>query len=251
LYLYVVSRNLISGLTVYKAGLFSALITTFVQTSALLQADPQDRVTQLLTILINTAAVSQAPIPPPESFSLIHYRRHQRPLLHRSYTQSRSDACETMGTRVPTTSDQRWQTAGDNRHLGLLRWRLADLIAWVPMLLHMPLNIFLLEVVIWLYTLHRALFIAAIVLVASGATIYGIFAIMSVFATNSPFHWPVSSLIQAIINTFRWFGRSTIAPLHHAETLGAKKPRTRNREPGDSTLSAITTTRRRASSCTT
>jgi hypothetical protein len=73
-----------------------------------------------------------------------------------------------------------------------------------------------------LHTLHRVLFIAAMILFTLGATIYRIFAIIPVFATNAPFHWPISNLLQATINTARQFGRSTITKLYHAETNNAK-----------------------------
>jgi Family of unknown function (DUF6535) len=103
-----------------------------------------------------------------------------------------------------------------------LRWHLDDLIAWVPLLLHIALTIFLLGIVLWLHTLHRALFHSGDDPSTLGATIYGIFAIIPVFATNAPFQWPISNLLQAIIDTARQFGRSTIARLHRAKTNNTK-----------------------------
>ena len=75
-----------------------------------------------------------------------HHHYHQRPFLHQSDTQSRGssrrNACETMGTTVPTTSDQQRPFLGDRRRptQSAPGAHLDDLIAWVPMLLHIALT---------------------------------------------------------------------------------------------------------------
>lgn len=178
----------------------------------MLQANPQDQVTQLLGVLINATKDPNISIPPPVAYSPGILVVIINALLFSSLILSLGAA---LGAMLVKQWARRYQLqrhtsvarqAARNRlirHQGLLDWHLPDLIAWIPMVLHVALVTFFVAVILWLRILNQALFIAALALVTIGAAIYLVFAAIPLFASNAPFHWPLSSFVRSLAGLFR------------------------------------------------
>lgn len=160
----------------------------------MLQPDAQDRVTQLLTVLVNATTDPNVTLPPPNPFTPDTTVVLINALFFLSLIMSLGAA---LGAMLVKQWARRYQLQGVNtgiswqvahnrhqRHKGLVNWHLAELIAWIPMLLHAALTLFLLGVVLWLRILHRAIFIVATALIILGAVLYFASALVPLFASD-------------------------------------------------------------------
>lgn len=90
-----------------------------------------------------------------------------------------------------------WQKARRRakRHRRLNRYHFSGIILWIPMFLHAALLLFLVGIILWLYTLHISLFIVITTLVTVGFLTYLGLAAVPTFDIYAPFVWPMSSIM--------------------------------------------------------
>jgi hypothetical protein len=195
----------------------------------MLQANPQDQVTH------NATKDPNISIPPPVSYSPGIIAVAINALLFSSLILSLGAA---LGAMLVKQWPQRYQRQGytsiarqaaRNRfihHRGLLDWHLPDLVAWIPMTLHVASVTFLIAVILWLHVLNEALFIATLSLVTIGATIHPVFAAIPLFASNAPFYWPLSSFLRSLAGP-DLDPRRTVTPYLLTPSLKADSPQTK------------------------
>ncbi|KAG8831060.1 hypothetical protein FRC17_003760 [Serendipita sp. 399] len=119
------------------------------------------------------------------------------------------------------TSSRRRARAHYLRMQGIKDWRLSEIIATVPMLLHVSLFLFLAGLVVWLSALQTFVFILILSTTALGLAIYLMAAMIPSFWPDAPFHWPVSSSFEALYNIFhnrRQKQSIDFLPLHDKNT---------------------------------
>lgn len=76
------------------------------------------------------------------------------------------------------------------------------MVAWIPILMHFALLLFMIGCVWWLKYLHKTPFIIIISLIATGLVIYASLACIPSFQRDSPYKWPISDSIYRIRQLF-------------------------------------------------
>jgi hypothetical protein len=97
-----------------------------------------------------------------------------------------------------------WRLA-QNRHIrytGLITSHLRNMVAWIPILLHLSLLLFMVGSSLWLYSMHKPTFAIITALVFGGALMYAVLACIPVFHSGSPYRWPISDIVLAISHKF-------------------------------------------------
>jgi hypothetical protein len=94
-----------------------------------------------------------------------------------------------------------WQKARRRakRHHKLNKYNFSGIILWIPMFLHVALLLFLVGIILWLYTLHIGLLIVIATLVTVGFLVYLGLAAVPTFDSHAPFVWPMSSIMAIVL----------------------------------------------------
>jgi hypothetical protein len=91
--------------------------------------------------------------------------------------------------------------------LGIEEWKMAEIIAFLPIFLFLSLFLFLVGLADWLFQLHKAISALIILGVGFAAIFYISTTILSIIYVSSPFRTPVSRLIPHLFNVFIIYGR--------------------------------------------
>lgn len=180
----------------------------------MLLPDPQDRTYELLTAIINaTQGHTTSVSVPVESFSPSSSAIIINLLFFVALFLSLGAALGAMLVKQWTRQyglslrnrSMTWQRARERhrKYKNLHKWRLEDIVAWLPLLLHVALLLFGIATLMWVKLLHRTIYISLIIFCSLGAIAYLIFALIPAFSTHAPFIWPVSSTLRAIFTPFR------------------------------------------------
>jgi hypothetical protein len=201
----------INQLTRSQAGLFSAAITQFIaSTSTALVSDHDNRTNQLLFTLIQVTTPPGSSVTiPSDDFKAPVVAVVINSIFFFSLILSLLAALGAILVKQwvrhyhlgGEQGDLSWKRALDRelRSKGLTEWKIPGIIAWIPILLHLALALFLVGVVLWCFTLHSGVFAPIIVLTGLGALAYFSFAIIATFDESAPYRWPVSAALRAAI----------------------------------------------------
>ncbi|KAG8847636.1 hypothetical protein FRB91_011574 [Serendipita sp. 411] len=196
------------------AGLFSAVTAGLVVKSYKdLREEPQSRTEQLLEYIISKDSTPLAGgIPARVPFKPSAQAIAANALFFLSLTVSLIAALGAILVKQWTrrvyvglnaiTSSRRRARAHYLRMQGIRDWKLPEIIAMVPMLLHVSLFLFLAGLVVWLCTVHTFIFILILSTAALSLAIYLIAAMIPSFWPDAPFNWPVSASFEALCNVF-------------------------------------------------
>jgi hypothetical protein len=94
------------------------------------------------------------------------------------------------------TSPRRRARLRYQRASAMKEYKFALITAWIPMMLHASLFLFLSGLIIWLWSLNKVLFTATSLVFGVSLVIYISGAAISSFDPNAPFVWPVATLLQ-------------------------------------------------------
>jgi hypothetical protein len=172
-----------------QAGLFSAVIASFIQvTSPLLQNGGSENIAAFPTVYINALFFSSLVVSLIAATVAMLVKQWAR-----QYRMGLGD--DILAWRLAQNRH--------SRYTGLRTSHLRDMVAWVPILLHLSLLLFLVGSSLWLYSMNKPTFVIITALISSGALIYAVLACAPVFHTESPYRWPISDIVLAIYHHLR------------------------------------------------
>jgi hypothetical protein len=119
------------------------------------------------------------------------------------------------------TSPRRRARERYRRAKAIKEYKFTLIIAWIPMMLHVSLFLFLAGLVIWLGSQNTIVFITISIVCGSSLMIYILGAVIPSFDQNAPFKWPVASLLRM---TPLHKLRLLTAPLLSAEEVSVVTP---------------------------
>jgi len=194
-----------------KAAIFAAVLTVFVvESKKMLEQDPQDVMGNLMIFYVdNVVNGTHRPYSIPElaptSTALI-----VNGLLFASLGVSLVaalasvialqwvadyDAAITRGGSSPEDRTKRRQF----RHAGVVSWKMADIIATLPVLLYISVITFLSGLILWMWVIHETIGLVVLVGAATAVLFYAITTLLSVAFISAPFRTPFSRWIYSLI----------------------------------------------------
>ena len=101
------------------------------------------------------------------------------------------------GLQALSLPEQRAKTR-EFRYLGLEYWKLPEVVAVLPFLIQISLLLFAIGLVLFLFYISKPSFGVTTAIFGIGVVYYAITTSISVFATSSPFHSPLSRALGAV-----------------------------------------------------
>jgi hypothetical protein len=101
------------------------------------------------------------------------------------------------GLRAMSLPEQRAKTR-EFRYLGMERWRLPETVAVLPLLIQISLLLFSIGLMIFLFHISKPSFGVTMAVFGVGVLYYTMTTFISVFATSSPFHSPLSRTLGTV-----------------------------------------------------
>ena len=89
-------------------------------------------------------------------------------------------------------------TTREFRYLGIERWKLYEMVAMLPLLIQTSLLLFAIGLVLFLCNVSRPSFGVTTAIFGIGVLYYAITTTISIFATSSPFHSPLSRALGKV-----------------------------------------------------
>jgi hypothetical protein len=113
----------------------------------------------------------------------------------------------TSGLKGMTSSRRLARTRYKRQEI-FSKWSFEEVIAAVPMLLHLALWLFFIGLVLWLHTLNVALFWTTTSVTALALLLYVVVAFVPLMKPESPYQWPLSWLLSWVYESIK-FNNST------------------------------------------
>ena len=101
------------------------------------------------------------------------------------------------GLRAMTLPEQRAKTR-EFRYLGMERWKLPEMVGILPLLIQISLLLFSIGLILFLFHITTPSFGVTTAIFGIGILYYGLTTSISVFATSSPFHSPLSRALATM-----------------------------------------------------
>ena len=186
-----------------QAGLFAAFLSTFlIELLSRLEPDPMDIIQDVL--VYQTQMMRNPSLGPyvPADFSPPEYIVIVNALFYTSLGIMLVSAFIAMlikswvrefdrGLRAISGPEQQAKTR-EFRYLGLVRWKLPEMVATLPILIQISLLSFAVGLVIFLFHISRPSCGITAGILGIGAIFYAITTSISIFITSSPFRSPLS-----------------------------------------------------------
>jgi hypothetical protein len=125
------------------------------------------------------------------------------------------------------------------RFQGMERWKLAEVVTLLPLLIQASLVLFQAALLILLFNLHRPTAYSTLVIFSAGVCFYLFTTVVSTFDTNAPFTSPLSRALQALLRQFRslWVPSTILSHLRwHPNVDDAHTERTVDDEHTDDAM---------------
>jgi hypothetical protein len=103
--------------------------------------------------------------------------------------------------RSSNVPEQRARTR-EMRFQGMERWKLAEVVTLLPLLIQASLFLFQVALLILLFNLHRPTAYSTLVVFAAGVCFYFFTTVVSTFDASAPFTSPLSRALQALLPQF-------------------------------------------------
>jgi hypothetical protein len=120
-------------------------------------------------------------------------------MLTKSWLRDFDRSCRSSNANVP---EERARTR-EMRFQGMERWKLAEVVTLLPLLIQASLVLFQVALLILLFNLHRPTAYSTLVIFAAGVCFYVFTTVVSTFDTNAPFTSPLSRTLQALLGQSR------------------------------------------------
>jgi len=101
------------------------------------------------------------------------------------------------GLRAMSLPEQRAKTR-EFRYLGLVRWKLPEMVAILPLLIQVSLLLFAIGLALFLFHISKPSFGVTTVIFGIGTLYYAMTTSISVFVPSSPFHSPFSRTLATV-----------------------------------------------------
>lgn len=143
------------------------------------------------------------------------------------------DAAITRGGSSPQDRAKRRQF----RYAGVVRWKMGEIIAALPILLYCSVILFLIGLIIWLSNTHQA--VGAIVTVGTGLAVsfYAIFTMIGIVFVSAPFRTPLTRWLYSLSQLPFFLLYPLTKPLRKHEAEAGSGPESRTNNPKSSELS--------------
>jgi len=188
---------------VLQAALFAGFLSAFlIELLNRLEQDPMDVIQEVMihqTQMMRNSSLEPYVLPdfsPPEYIVVVNALFYASlgimllaafiAMIIRGWVRELDRRLEMMS--IP---EQRAKTR-EFRHLGMKRWKLPEMIATLPLLIHLSLLLFSIGLGLFLFHISNPSFIISTVILGVGILYYTITTSISVFITSSPFHSPLS-----------------------------------------------------------
>ncbi|KAG8834092.1 hypothetical protein FRC17_009580 [Serendipita sp. 399] len=238
------------------AGLFSAVTTALIiETYKGLNAEPTDRIEQLLGSILLRMGNSSAPYHvndiPPNRFVTSSQVILANSMLFLSLTFSLIAAISALLVKQWTRriffglkgihSKRDYAREHFFRMAGVKRSNMSNMIAAIPMLLHIALLFFFVGTLSWLSPLNTVVWVVVLVPAGLGFVIYVACGTLPYIWHDSPYIWPFSTLLagifdlvakliggisQVAVRLIAYTGITSHIPLSHlsSHSVGQKQP---------------------------
>ena len=188
-----------------QAALFAGFLSAFlIELLSRLEPDPLDTIQDVLiyqTQMMRNASLGPyvpADFSPPEHIVVVNALFYASlgvmllaafiAMLIKSWVREFD-----RGLQAITIPEQRAKTR-EFRYLGMERWKLYWMVAALPMLIQISLLLFAIGLVLFLFYISKPSFGVTTAIFGIGVIYYAITTTISVFATSSPFHSPLSRI---------------------------------------------------------
>jgi len=101
------------------------------------------------------------------------------------------------GLRAMSIPEQRAKTR-EFRYLGMRRWKLPEMVAVLPLLIQISLFLFSIGLALFLFHISKPSFAVTTAIFGVGILYYTMTTFISIFATSSPFHSPLSRVLAVV-----------------------------------------------------
>ena len=194
---------------VHQAALFAGFLSAFlIELLARLEQDPMDIIQDVL--IYQTQMMRNSSLGPyvPADFSPPEYIVVVNALFYASLGVMLLAAFIAMlikswvrefdrGLQAMSLPEQRAKTR-EFRYLGLEYWKLPEMVAVLPFLIQISLLLFAIGLVLFLFYISTPSFGVTTAIFGLGVVYYAITTSISVFATSSPFHSPLSRALGTV-----------------------------------------------------
>ncbi|PVG03047.1 hypothetical protein CPB86DRAFT_750146 [Serendipita vermifera] len=191
------------------AALYSAALTAFiVESMKLLREDSTDSTRDILLVISRQLANSSLPAFVEQEFEAPTFAIVLNSLLFTSLSCSLIAALSAVlalqwvanyDMGLNTSSARKRALQRHVRSMGIDRWKMAQLIATLPILIFIALFLFFIGIAVWLWHLHRAISGITIAGIGIGGLLYIITTTISIFNPDAPFRTPVSKGSQGLL----------------------------------------------------
>ncbi|KIM21550.1 hypothetical protein M408DRAFT_80416, partial [Serendipita vermifera MAFF 305830] len=191
------------------AGLFSAVNTAFIiETYKLLKPDQSEITNQLLYAVLGNQSTT-----PSSDFSTPDYAVRINTLLFASLITSLLTALAAMMVKQwagyydrglsKISSKQIKARTRQYRHEGIQKWHLSEVVALVPMALHLSLLLFFIGIIDFLFAVHRTVAIIVTALVLCGLMLYATANVLPLIFSGAPFRSPITQVLEKLAQKVR------------------------------------------------
>jgi hypothetical protein len=205
---------LYSAHIVLQAGLFAAFLSAFlIFTITKLQPDSADISRDILLQISLQLSNSSVPAYVEPPFTVASDMAAVNVLLFASLAVILIDAYLAMLTKTWLRNfDRAWRSssvpeerakAREMRLQGLERWKLAEVVALLPLLTQASLILFGVALLVLLFNLHRPTAYVTFIILAAGFCFYACVTVISALDTTAPFTSPVSRILRVLIQRSR------------------------------------------------
>lgn len=179
----------------------------------LLQDDPQSMTTAILLHISTQLANNTTPPFDADVFEVPRYAIIVNALLFSSLCCSLVAALAAVlalqwvneyDARIDTVDAKKRALIRHFRFLGVETWKMGEIIAVLPLLLHVSVFLFFAGIIQWLNRLHSVVFYICVGGAAVAMSFYTVTVILATFFGNSPFRSPMARASRYLIYGLAW-----------------------------------------------
>ncbi|CCA74616.1 hypothetical protein PIIN_08568 [Serendipita indica DSM 11827] len=206
------------------AGLFSAITTAFIiETYKDLKREPEAKSEQLLQAILERNWTQPSPGFSLDSFTAEHHAVVTNTLFFLSLSISLVAALGAIlvkqWARKVFVDIKKIEASRERARNYLIRkrdveyWRIPEVVALVPMLLHVALAVFFVGLIFWLKRINPIVSWVSAGVGIIALILYTVVAVIPTWSSTAPFRWPVSTaltyLFRGMTTLFRWISSWT------------------------------------------
>lgn len=193
-----------------QAALYSAVLTAFIIESMKLLKEDVAETTRAILLTISTQLANTSTLPfQPLAFNVPPYAVHVNRIFFVSISASLIAALGSVlalqwvgsydyGLNSSSPKDRALQR--HFRYMGIEKWRMRVIIAFLPTLLFLSLLLFLAGLAIWLFHIHTSVSAVIIVAVIIAFLFFITTTILGILYPDAPFRTPISNFLLLLLH---------------------------------------------------